>query len=223
MRQKPIPGLQVAQQCGPKQPLFASDAKSRNSVTRNKVADGVAQAGQQLNVLVAVEVRRLESVIAQKLDLRRQLGPERPLERRPAAMQLTEQGANPAEGARFVEQLRWILSGERVALGQIQMDAKLECGGRLVKTPAGLERWQSAGGSLWFQGPPDTKCSFRIGRVSQQRRARQQAATEALDDPVSDRPVHPEIVGVEDDGADREHASRPLRASRSNCQRFTSL
>jgi hypothetical protein len=138
-------------------------------------------------------------------------------------MQVAEQCANPTEATRFIEQLKWILSGEWAALSQIQMDAKLECGGRFVKTPAGLERGQPAGGPSWFQCPPYTKCSFRIGRVGQQRSAGQQAVREAFDDPVSDRPVHPEIVGVEDDDADREHASRPVRASRSNCQRFTSL
>ena len=151
-----------------------------------------------LDVLVAIEMSRAETLVADKLNLPLQFGLYSAHEPIAASPQPSEQGENAGKTALPIEQFGWIgAAGKRPALREVQVDAEIEGARRVGKPLSSAGRRQLAGRMIRGQRFPLLNRPSGIGRIGQQRGTSQQAVPKSAQDALVDRPIHSEVVGVE--------------------------
>ena len=117
----------AAQRRGAKLSCFKCHPNATDSVAAEQLADTAVQAGQELDVLVSVEVRRLMTVIQDALDL------PHSVQREQLPRAIFAGGANAEKENRshkapvLIEQLAGVFAaGQRSPLCEIQMHAQVE-------------------------------------------------------------------------------------------------
>ncbi len=137
------------QQRGAEEKRLFGDADRANAVAIEQLGQHGRHGRQHFDVLMAVQVRRLQTALEREFDLPRQFISHFRQRGRIAPPQAGKEGKNAGKTALAIQEFAGIfLAREGTALSQIQMHAEIEGQGGIMQTAAELLRGNHPGGKI---------------------------------------------------------------------------